>query len=235
MHKLIRPVSAGLLACTTVFMALVFGLAHLAGATNIDVTASSGCVGHEWVMQFSARNTHNAPLDIRLDTTQGPGTVRILAPGAVYATKFTGSTGPFTWQWSSTNGHLIGTTSGTFTRPEGCTAPTTVPATTAPTTVPDTTAVATTVPVASDVSVATTAPPAPDVRGSAPADVPPGPPKAAVVVPVHLPASCFTRADCPAQQHDETNWGVVIGLVAIGSTLGCVIVLLCMSLFNHRR
>lgn len=197
MRKLTRPIAAGLLACTTVFMGLVFGLAHLAGATNIDVEAHSFCNSqHRWEVDLGATNTHNAPLVIQNNNSTEPIGTTLAAAGhpgdAVLWQIFPGGS-TFAYTWSTSNGILIGKISDTLHRPEGCTVPdttTTTPATTVPTTVPETTAVPTTVPATVDSTVVDMTVPTTAPREGAPVDVPLGPPKAAVTtVPHALPAT----------------------------------------------
>lgn len=224
LNKTRQALAAGLLACTTLFMAVVFGLAQAAGATNIDVSQQNLCRDNsQWLMTFHAHNTHDAPLDIRLDTSQGPGSVHTLAPNQSYDTSFVGSSGSFTFTWSSTNGHLVGQTSGTFTRPEGCAPATTVPepTTAAPvdSSIPE--------PTAPAVSVATTAvlpaPPMPSAPvASVVVDKPVAPqaqPRAST--PRRLPASCFVQANCPVE---HTSGGIQLVALLGGAAIGTVIV-----------
>jgi hypothetical protein len=156
-----------------------------AGATNIDVSEENLCRDNsQWLMTFSAVNTHDTPLHIRLDTTQGPGTIRTLAPkgqaGSSYSTSFVGSTGGFTWTWSTTDGILVGTPSGTFTRPEGCDL---VPTSTSPSTT-------------STVPPSTTVPP--PVVESAPPITPAPPPSVPAPPPIPPPGRQVERVPAPS-------------------------------------
>lgn len=220
-----------ILASSAIAAAVVIGGAGAAYATNVDVHEDSGCTNNEWVMHFSAHNSHNAPLHVRLDTTQGPGSVKTLAPNATYATQFTGSSGPFTWTWSSDDGHLVGVTSGTFTRPEGCQPATTVPpATTIP---PETTVPGpdTTVPPATTVPGQSAVTPPPDT-----AVVKPGPPVVnappdgpVVQVRSPLPATCFTQDNCPKPTDNSSQlWLLLLPVAIIGG------VLIGLALVRHR-
>lgn len=134
--------------------------ASTAGATNLDVSVSSACEGTLWVVRPTVHNAHDAPLHFKFDNSVElwGGTVdagktisaRIIAPGDT-----------FNYEWSTTDGILIGTKKATLTRPTGCSVATTTTSTTT-TTVPEETSTTTTVPpvVASAPPVEHQSPPA---------------------------------------------------------------------------
>lgn len=173
-------------------------------ATNVDVSVSSACVGSTWTVTAHARNTHDAPLHVAFaNSVEGWATV--LAPagqaGSSKSVPINVEGATFHYQWSSTDGHLIGTLSDTITRPQGCgdvpatsTPPTTTCAQAIPvrddcggaTTVPTTAPVATTTPPDATVPPVTTAPPAPVVREQVPVSHP----------KIALPPTCLKQANC---------------------------------------
>lgn len=183
-----------------------------AGATNLDVSVGSKCVGTTWVVTPSVHNVHTAPLHFVFDNSVKKWS-GVLAAGASDKTDLTVPGDKFSYTWSTTDGILVGKTSDTLSRPSGCQLPTpttvisTVPAT-VPTTVPTTTPT-------------TAAPPpstTPPVPNEATSLVPPPP------TPSSAPPHVAQAGTLPATGGDDTARNEVVAFSLACLFLGVVLV-----------
>jgi hypothetical protein len=185
--------------CSVIAIALLF-LVQLASATNVDVSQSAKCVsGRTFEVTVTAHNTYDKVLHV---TVKNPASDigLTLQPGQSWSYTWHNLTDPWKVTFTTTDAHLIGETSHTWTAEDVCGVPATTttspPVTTCQQANPPRTDCSTVVATTVVESPSTTVPPteatAPEPETAPPSvSAPATTPKAATATTLYLPATGF--------------------------------------------